>query len=96
MPTPKTYVEHQDTELGRAIADDCSSPLKSLDLIRCRAFAAADNRTSVSHPPAGRRGCASNKRNDGLGVLARLVVRLKILCRVLLHLAANLTDEHDA
>lgn len=52
--------------------------------------------TGVTHATTRRRSASSDESNDRLGVLARLVVLLKVFCRVLFHGATDLTNENQA
>jgi hypothetical protein len=58
-------------------------------------LAARNDSTGVAHAATGRSSAASDEANDGLRLRAGKVVLLEILRRILLHRAANLTDDNN-
>src|SRR5215471_1647138 len=85
------HIPHRRADRGRRCRYNRSCALQRLDLVFRTALAAGDDRTSVTHAPAGRRGAAGDEPDDRL-LAAR---RPEEIGAVLLGAAADLADHDD-
>lgn len=69
--------------------------LQRTDLLLSATFAASDDRSRVTHSPTRRCRQASNKRDDGLGVGAAVVLR-QIISGHLFGVSSNFTNQYDS
>eukprot|EP00050_Salpingoeca_kvevrii_P006215 m.288062 g.288062 ORF g.288062 m.288062 type:complete len:325 (+) comp11893_c0_seq1:162-1136(+) len=85
---------HEGAETRWGLGDDNAGILERGNLLRSTTLATRDDGTGVAHAAAGRRGEASNERDDGLAVGARVVL-LEKGSSLLLGRATDLADHDD-